>query len=555
MTMRNGGEILVAALLAHDVDRAFGVPGESALPLYDALLSNANHIQFVTCRHEASAAHMAEADGKMRGGPGVCMVSRGPGAMHAAIGVHTAQQNSSGLVLLVGQVPRAERGREAFQEMNYEAVFGGMTKWTAEITDTAAIPELVAKAFHIAASGRPGPVVLSIPEDVLDELSDAGDVAPIPLERPAPGADDLAKLQEMLQKAERPILIIGGPGWTPEAAEDIKVFAATNELPIVCAFRSQGIVDDRFAHFVGDLGFGINPKLGARIKHSDLLIVVGDRLCDASTQGYSLIVPPKPLQPLVHIYPGKEELGRVFEAVLPIHAGVVETAAALNAMTVKPSAAWREARLAMRSEYDAYRTPGERRGKVDMARVVSFLGERLPDNAIVTNGAGNYCIWVHRYYRYRGFGTQAATKGGAMGYGFPAAIAAKLRHPERTVVSFAGDGCFTMAMAELATVAQQNLPLVIIVVNNGIYGAIRYHQEIHFPGHVVGTDLRNPNFADLARSYGLFGEVVDDDSDFPAVFERALVANRPALIELRTDAEYISPDKTIADLRTLNQKA
>lgn len=549
MTMRNGGEILVAALLAHDVDRAFGVPGESALPLYDALLGAAKRIQFVTCRHEASAAHMAEADGKMRGGPGVCLVSRGPGAMHAAIGLHTAQQNSSGLVLLVGQVPRAERGREAFQEMNYEAVFGGMTKWTAEINDTAAIPEMVAKAFHIAASGRPGPVVLSIPEDVLDELSDAADMAPIPLDHPAPGAGDLAKLQELLQKAERPILIIGGPGWTPAAAEDIKAFAVANELPIVSAFRSQGIVDDRFAHFVGDLGFAMNAKLAARIKASDLLIVVGDRLCDGTTQGYSLLVPPKPAQPLIHIYPDATELGRVFEAALPIHAGVVEAAAALKTVKVNAPAAWREAHLAMRGEYDAYRTPGPRRGKVDMARVVSFLGERLPENAIVTNGAGNYCIWVHRYYRYRGFGTQAATKGGAMGYGFPAAIAAKLRHPERTVVCFAGDGCFTMAMAELATVAQQNLPLIVIVVNNGIYGAIRFHQEIHFPSRVSGTDLVNPNFAELARSYGLFGEVVEDDADFPGIFARALAANRPALIELRVDPDYISPDKTIADLR------
>ena len=554
MTKRNGGEILVAALTAHGVDRAFGVPGESALPLYDALLGAANRIQFVTCRHEASAAHMAEADGRMRGGPGVCMVSRGPGAMHAAIGVHTAQQNSGGLVLLVGQVPRAERGREAFQEMNYEAVFGGMTKWTAEIDDTAKIPEMIAKAFQIAASGRPGPVVLSLPEDILDELSDAPDVAPLAIERPAPSTADMAKLQALLQKAERPLLIIGGPGWTPEAAEDIKAFAAANELPMVCAFRSQGIVDDRFENFVGDLGFGVNPKLGARIKASDLLIAVGDRLCDASTQGYSLIVPPKPVQPLVHIYPGKEELGRVFENVLPIHADVAKAAAALKALKLAPPAAWKEARVAMRAEFDAYRTPGARRGAVDMARVVSFLGERLPENAIVANGAGNYCIWVHRYYRYRGFGTQAATKGGAMGYGFPAAIAAKLRYPERPVVAFAGDGCFTMAMAELATVTQQNLPLVILVVNNGIYGAIRFHQEIHFPGRVSGTDLQNPDFAALARSFGLFGEIVEDDADFPAAFERALASGGPALIELRTDAEHISPDKTIADLRAL-QKA
>ncbi|HEU0071916.1 MAG TPA: thiamine pyrophosphate-dependent enzyme [Alphaproteobacteria bacterium] len=554
MTKRNGGEILVAALTAHGVDRAFGVPGESALPLYDALLGAANRIQFVTCRHEASAAHMAEADGRMRGGPGVCMVSRGPGAMHAAIGVHTAQQNSGGLVLLVGQVQRAERGREAFQEMNYEAVFGGMTKWTAEIDDTAKIPEMIAKAFQIAASGRPGPVVLSLPEDILDELSDAPDVAPLPIERPAPSAADMAKLQALLQRAERPILIIGGPGWTPEAAEDIKAFAAANELPMVCAFRSQGIVDDRCENFVGDLGFGVNPKLGARIKNSDLLIAVGDRLCDASTQGYSLIVPPKPVQPLIHIYPGKEELGRVFESVLPIHSGVVEAAAALKSVKIAPPAAWKEARLVMRAELDAYRTPGARRGAVDMARVVSFLGERLPENAIVANGAGNYCIWVHRYYRYRGFGTQAATKGGAMGYGFPAAIAAKLRYPERPVVVFAGDGCFTMAMAELATVAQQKLPLVILVVNNGIYGAIRFHQEIHFPGRVSGTDLQNPDFAALARSFGLFGEIVEDDADFPAAFDRAIASGGPALIELRTDAEHISPDKTIADLRAL-QKA
>ncbi|MFN4282058.1 MAG: thiamine pyrophosphate-dependent enzyme [Alphaproteobacteria bacterium] len=553
MATRNGGEILVDALLAHGVDRAFGVPGESALPLYDALLKNANRLQFVTCRHEASAAHMAEADGRMRGGPGVCMVSRGPGAMHAAIGVHTAQQNSGGLVLLVGQVPRAERGREAFQEMNYEAVFGGMTKWTAEIDDTARIPGMVAKAFHIAASGRPGPVVLSIPEDVLDELSAAADVAPLVIERPAPRADEIAKLQAMLQQAERPILVIGGPGWTPQAAADIKAFAAANELPIVCAFRSQGIVEDGFAHFVGDLGFAMNAKLAARVKAADLLIVVGERLCDATTQGYSLLTPPKPAQTLIHIYADKAELGRVFEAALPIHAGAAEAAAALKTVKVSPPAAWTETRLAMRAEYDAYRTPGERRGKVDMARVVSWLGERLPDDAIVANGAGNYCIWVHRYYRYRGFGTQAATKGGAMGYGFPAAIAAKLRHPERAVVAFAGDGCFAMAMAELATVAQQNLPLVIIVVNNGIYGAIRYHQEIHFPGRVSGTDLENPDFAALARSFGLAGELVEDDADFPAAFERAMASGKPALIEVRVDPELITPDKKIADLRALQK--
>lgn len=548
---RSGGEILVAALLAHGIDRAFGVPGESAMPLYDALLTNANRIQFVTCRHEATAAHMAEADGKLRNGPGLCLVSRGPGAMHAAVGVHMAVQNSTPMILIVGQVPRDVRGREAFQEMEYDQIFASTAKWAVEIDDPQRIPETFARAVQISRSGRPGPVVISIPEDVFDETCMVEDMPPLAVESPAPTAAHLGRVRELLQGAERPVVIIGGSGWTPQDAQSVLGFATANELPIVAAFRSQGIVGFREENYCGDLGFGVSPALAARIKSADVILAIGDRLCDITTQGYQLIEAPEPKQRLIHVYPGAEELGRVFRAELPIHSGIAPFVAALGDLRLAPHAGWTEWRQAMRREFLAFKTPGPLRQGLDMSRVVAFLNERLPDDAIVTNGAGNYGGWVHRYYQYRSFGAQIAPKGGSMGYGFPAALAAKLRHPERMVVCFAGDGCFSMAMVELATAMQNRIPVVVLVINNGMYGAIRFHQERQFPGRPIGTTLHNPNFAELARSFGAFGEVVESHETFPAAFERAVASQGPAVIELRVDPDLLTPDKTVADVRAM----
>lgn len=543
--LRSGGQILVAALRVHGTDTMFGVPGEGALPIFDALLDARPTMRFIVCRHEANAAHMAEADAKLTGRPGVCLVSRGPGAMHAAIGLHTAFQDSTPMILIVGQVPRGHLGREAFQEMDFTKVFADMTKWVAEIHDPDAIPEYFSRAYHIATHGRPGPVVLSIPEDVLSAMSDVADGEPHRGLDTSPSVRDLARLRELLQAAQRPLLIVGGGGWTAADSRGITAFAQQNDLPVIAGFRSQDIVDNRSENYIGDMSLGGSRKLAARIKNADFLLVVGDRLGEVTTGGYSVIDSPTPRQTLVHVYPGAEELGRVYNAVLPIHSGISQFVAALADIRPVNAECWKAWRAQGRQEYLAYQQPPAKALALDLAKVVLHLRERLPDDAIVTNGAGNCNIWMHRFFSYRQIGTQVAPKSGAMGYGLSAAIAAKLRCPDRMVVGFAGDGCFLMASPDFATAVHYRLPLVVIVANNAMYGSIRMHQEKKYPGRPSATSLTNPDLVAFAHSYGAHGECVERDGDFPAAFERALAANGPALIELRLDSKQLTPDFAI----------
>ncbi|TCT05686.1 thiamine pyrophosphate-dependent enzyme [Aquabacter spiritensis] len=540
--LRSGGTLLVDALRIHGVDTLFGVPGESALPVFDALRDAARGVRFIVCRHEANAAHMAEADGKLTGRPGVCIVSRGPGAMHAAVGVHTAFQDSTPFLLIIGQVPRAHRGREAFQEMDYSRAFADMAKWAADIPSADAIPEYLSRAFHIATHGRPGPVVLSVGEDVLGEMSAVLDAPAFKPVAAVPAPASMQRVHDMLQAAERPLVIVGGSGWTAQASADITAFCATNGLPVVAGFRAQDIVDNDSPVYIGDLSLGSNRALTQRVKAADLLLVVGDRLGEVTSKAYDALKVPDPDQGLIHVFPGAEELGRVYNADLPILAAPPEFAAALRTLAPLDGTGWSEWRRAGRAVYEAYQTPPAAHAGFDYAKVILHLAETLPHDAIVTNGAGNYTIWLHRFYRYRRFGTQLAPKSGCMGYGLPAAIAAKLRHPARTVVALAGDGCFQMASPDFATAVHHNLPVVVIVVNNGAYGSIRAHQERHFPGRESGTRLTNPSFADLARAYGVHGETVHADADFPAALARALAAGMPAIIEIALPPAQLTPD-------------
>jgi acetolactate synthase-1/2/3 large subunit len=543
--LRSGGQILVAALRLHGTDTIFGIPGEGALPIFDALLDEHPRVRFIVCRHEANASHMAEADAKLTGRPGVCLVSRGPGAMHAAIGVHTAWQDSTPMVLIIGQVPRHHIGREAFQEMDFARVFADMTKWAAQVEDPSSIPEFVSRAFHVATHGRPGPVVLSIPEDVLSGMSDVPDAAPYRTVESSPAASDMAELRSLLQSAQRPLVIVGGGGWTQQAAAGFAGFVTCNDLPVVAGFRSQDILDNASEQYIGDMSLGGSRPLAERIAASDVLLVVGDRLGEVTTRAYTAVECPNPLQRLIHVYPGAEELGRIYNAKLPIQSSIGNFIEAIAQLAPLDPSAWKDWRLEGRRAYLSYQIPVEKPGSFNLAKAVHYLRERLPADAIVTNGAGNCNIWLHRFFRYRELGTQVAPRSGAMGYGFAAAIAAKLRRPDKIVVGFAGDGCFTMSSPEMATAAHFKLPLVVVVVNNGMYGSIRMHQERHYPRRPSATLLTNPDFAAFARSFGAHGETVEQDDDFPAAFERALAFGGPALIDVRVDPRQLTPDLAI----------
>ncbi len=544
--LRSGGEILVAALVAQDVDRIFGVPGESLLPVFDALRDSAG-IQFVTCRHEANAAHMADADAKMTRRPGVCLVSRGPGAMHASVGLHTAMQDSTPFVLLIGQVPRGHRGREAFQEIDYTRTFADMAKWSTEIDEPAAIPEAISHAFHTAMQGRPGPVVLSLPEDMLSARAAVSVAARVKVATSAPQPETASALRSLLERAARPLVIVGGDDWSKTARAALARFLHDNDLPLVAGFRSQAIIDNRDPHYCGDLSLGCNPQVGERVRTADFLLVIGDRLGDITTQGYRLLDVPRPRQCLAHVYPGAEELGRVYETDLPVLASPSAFMAATTGLKAETAPRWAPWRAQARETYEKFRVPPPNPMEMDLARVIAHLRAALPDDAIITNGAGNYSIWLHRFFEYRQFGTQLAPRSGTMGYGLSAAIAAKLRHPTRAVVALAGDGCFQMASPDFATAVRQKLGLVVIVVNNSTYGSIRMHQERLYPGRPHGTGLTNPDFAAFALAYGAHGEVVRRDADFPAALQRALACDGPAIIELPVDPNQLTPTIRIED--------
>jgi acetolactate synthase I/II/III large subunit len=544
--VRTGGRILVDQLELNGVDLTFCLPGESYLPVLDALYDSP--IRLVTCRHEQGAANAAEAYGKLTGRPGVCLVTRGPGATQAAVGVHTAKQDSSPMLLLVGQVPRAFRGREAWQELDYAQVFGGIAKSAWEVDRADGIPEHIAEAFSIALSGRPGPVVLALPEDVLAEEADAADGARIEPDRIAPSADDLGRLRDLLADSERPLVIVGEGGWTAETSRDVLAFCEANALPVACAFRCQDFVDNRSPSYVGVLGVAMDENLAARLRDSDLVLAIGGRLGEVPTRRYTLLEPPHPRQTLVHVHPDGAELGRVYQPDLAICATLPAFATALQqtGVRLKPDPSWL---TTARAEYEETLRHEPMEGPVDLGEIMAYLRRRLPGDAVQTCGAGNFTVWAHRFAQFTEFGTQACPRSGSMGYGVAAAVAAKLVHPGRVVVCFTGDGDFVMSSPELATAVQYELPIVILLVNNGMYATIRMHQERQFPGRVIGTDLENPDFPALAQAYGAFGERVERTEDFEAAFEKALASGKPALLELRVDPERISPRVKLSELR------
>ncbi len=551
MTISNrmGGKILADGLKAQGVELIFGVPGESYLALLDGLYDQRETIRFITCRQEGGAANMAEAYGKLTGRPGICVVTRGPGAANASIGLHTAFQDSTPMLLLVGQVSRQMQDREAFQEVNHGIFFSEMSKWSAEIRDPSRIPEYLNHAFHSALSGRPGPVVLSLPEDMLREEAEVEDAPPAIPVQPAPAPEQIKQIREMLLEAERPLMVLGGGGWNREACRIHTEFADQQDLPVAVSFRCQDRMDNDHRCYIGDLGIGPNPKLHQLVQDSDLLIVVGARMGEMTTGGYRLMGIPVPNQKLVHIHPGADELGRVYRADLPINASVQQFAQALSQLETVPSEGWRERTAKARQSYEAFQQPPEAPGNVNFADVVRHLSEALPADAIITNGAGIYSSWGHRFYRFHKFPSQLGPTSGAMGYGMPAAISAKLVFPEREVVCLAGDGCFMMNGQEMATAVQYGLNLIVLVINNGMLGTIRMHQEKSYPRRVHGTALHNPDFAALARAYGAFGAKVEKTSDFPDLLAEARKAGRPALLEVVVDPEALTPNASLSEIR------
>ncbi|NTB96796.1 thiamine pyrophosphate-binding protein [Agrobacterium tumefaciens] len=546
---RTGGQLIVEALKANGVSRVSCVPGESYLAVLDALYESG--IETVVCRQEGGAAMMADTWGRLTGEPGICMVTRGPGATNASAGLHIARQDSIPMILFIGQVQREAREREAFQEVEYRRAFTEFAKWVGEIDDARRIPEFVTRAFAVATSGRPGPVVLTLPEDMLVEEVEAPEAKPYTPVEAHPGRLQMAAFAKMLGEAKRPVFIIGGTRWSEESVAGFKVFAENNKLPVGCSFRRQMLFDHFSPSYAGDVGIGINPALAKEIKEADLVVLLGGRLSEMPSSGYTLLDIPYPSQKLVHIYPEAEELGRVYRPDLAICAAPENFVAALSSISLPAKTAWAERTAAMHAAYLNWSTPPQTGpGAVQMGPIMDWIEANVPEDAIFTNGAGNYATWVHRFHRFRRFNTQSAPTSGSMGYGLPAAVAAKHLFPEREVICFAGDGCFMMHGQEFITAVRYGLPIITVLVNNGTYGTIRMHQEREYPGRVSGTDLVNPDFNAFAKAYGGHGETVEKTEDFAAAFERARASGKPAIIEVKLDAEAITPTRTLTQIRT-----
>ena len=551
-TPRLAGHALVEALIAQGVDTCFGVPGESYLAVLDGFFEQRGRIRFVACRQEGGAAFMADAQGKLTGRPGICFVTRGPGATNAAIGVHTAFQDSTPLVLFVGQVASDTRDRESFQELDYRAVFGpnsgGLAKWVGEVPSADRLPEYVARAFHVALQGRPGPVVLALPEDVLMARTAAPVLPRIEPARAWPAPAALAAARALLAAAERPIVIAGGSGWTDEARSALERFAEAWQLPVACAFRFQDRFDNRHALYAGDVGIGIAPKLAARIREADVVLALGARLGEMTTGGYTLLEAPRPRQKLIHVHPGAEELGRVYEADVLLQAPMACAASALGTLAPPAAPRWAAWTRDAHADYEA-NLVAPAVAPLDLAEVVKAVQRLAPADTIVANGAGNFSGWLHRYWRYGALGTQLAPTSGSMGYGVPAGIAASLLRPGRCIVVFTGDGDFLMTGQELATARAHGARPIVVLVDNGSYGTIRMHQERDFPGRVSGSDLFNPDFALLARAYGFAAETVRETAQFEPAFAAALARAEPTLLHLRLDAEVITSRTTLSAIR------
>jgi acetolactate synthase-1/2/3 large subunit len=552
MTLRTGGRILVDQLEAHGIKHAFCVPGESYLEVLDALRDS--KIALTVCRQEGGAAMMAEAAGKLTSVPGVCLVTRGPGATNASPGLHIAAQDSTPMVLLVGQVARSSLGREAFQEIDYGAFFGSIVKWVTQIEDADRIPELISRAFHIATSGRPGPVVVSLPEDMLKDRSDVSDARPYLMPDAAPAAEALARLQQLLAVAERPLIIAGGSGWDMAAVDDLIQLAEQQQLPVAVSFRRQMLFPASHPNFVGDLGVGANQSLMSYVRNADLVLLIGGRLSELPSQHYTLLRIPTPDQAFIHVHPGPEEIGRLYRPELAFTLSPRHFLRAARALP--PAAKRRERHLAAgRQLFESWnRVPAQVPGEFNLAEAICSLRGALPEDTIVCNGAGNYSSWVHRFHRYERFGTQLAPTSGSMGYGIPAAVAAKRIYPEKTVIAFAGDGCFLMNGQEFATAVQYELPIVVVIADNGMYGTIRMHQEREYPGRVVGTQLRNPDFAGYAQCFHGYGERVERTRDFAPALARAIASGKPAILHCLMDPQAITPDLTLDQIRSAGSK-
>lgn len=545
--MRHGGQILVDQLKIHGCERVFFVPGESFLAVLDGLV-DVPDIQPVVCRQEGGAAIMAEAYGKLTGKPGICMVTRGPGATNASAGVHIAHQDSTPMILIIGQVGRHMIDREAFQEVDYRKMFEPLAKWVAQIDQIERIPEYISHAYHIATSGRPGPVVLALPEDVQAAYANVANTKPYNQVQAGTAAADVSALRNMLEEAERPLFIVGGSPWTKAASEHLVTFAERNGVAIANEFRCQDYIPNRHPCYVGDVGIGIDPNLAHMVGEADLIVLLGARMGEMATSGYKLLNIPCPEQKLIHIYPGPDELGRVYRPDLAINASQTSFLAALAEMEPIPAknSSWVDQGHA---NYLKFATPVDTPGDVKMAHVIQQLCETLPDNAIITNGAGNYAAFLHRFYHYQEYRTELAPTSGSMGYGFPAAISAKLQHPDRDVICVAGDGCFMMHCQELATAVQFGANIITVIVNNGILGTIRMHQERNYPTRISGTSLRNPDFVAYAKAFGGYGEKVTKTEDFPAALERARNAGLPAIIEVKVDPEALTAARTLTQIR------
>src|SRR3954466_11611849 len=545
---RTGGRILVDQLIAQGVERLTCVPGERLRAVLDALPDAA--IDVLVCRNEGGAAMMADAYGKLTGRPGICFVTRGPGATNASAGVHIAAQDSTPMILFIGQIARGMREREAFQEVDYKRFFGDMAKWVVEVDDAARFPELIARAFRVAMQGRPGPVVVALPEDMLTdeaEVADAPRVEPVEI---SPGAGQIERLRAMIEAAERPLVLVGGSRWTPQARENLAAWSERFGLPGATSFRRAPLFPPDHPNYAGDFGIGPNPKLAARVREADLFIMIGARLSEMPSSSYTLLDIPMPKQKLVHVFPAAEELGRVYQPTFAIQATPGPFCEALAAMSGPSRPASPEQAAAAHADYLEWsETPKELPGAFQYGQAMVWLCERLPADAIICNGAGNFTIWVHRYYRFRAFGTQLAPTSGSMGYGPPAAVLAKRQQPERIVVAFAGDGDFRMNGQEFATAVQYGIPIIVVVLDNGMYGTIRMHQEREYPGRVSATQLKSPDFAALARDFGGYGERVDRTEDFPPAFERALQSGQPAILHCIVDPQALTPTMTLDAIR------
>ncbi len=553
-TPRTGGQILVGQLVSHGVKHVFCVPGESFLAVLDALVDV--NIDVTVCRQEGGAAMMADAHGKLTGAPGICMVTRGPGASNALAGIHISKQDSSPLIVFVGQIERGMREREAFQEMDYRAIFGQAAKWATEIDDAARIPEILSRAFHVATSGRPGPVVIALPEDMLVELATVPDAPHYEAIDSAPAAGQMADLAKRLAHAKSPVAILGGTRWDAQAVQEFAAFAEKFKLPVAVSFRRQMLFPANHPCFIGDVGIGLNPALLKRIENADLVLLVGGRMSEMPSQAYTLFDIPVPKQMLVHVHPDSGELGRVYRASLAINASPAAFAAELAALPVPSSMPWATDTQTMHQSYLAWSDPApiQTPGTLQMGGVMQYLEANLPADAIMTNGAGNFATWLHRFHRFTQFGTQLAPTSGSMGYGLPAAVGAKRLSPEKMVVCFAGDGCFMMHGQEFATAVQYDLPIIVLIIDNGMYGTIRMHQEKNYPGRVSATQLKNPDFAAYARAFGGHGERVETTEQFGPAFERALASGKPAIVHCLIDPEAITPTTTITKLRAAAQK-